>query len=137
MGSGGGCSTRGSCGRRFWDVGDRTRADQRIWRVRYGGFWPRGPPPPIPGLAGTGALLEQALEEISRFAAAQAPSGIPPAQAMATLHAAQLAWVFGAMGSWNDLYLDGPAREEYERVSAALFTALTSAICAATSASAA
>jgi len=47
----------------------------------------------------------------------------------AILDAAQSAWVFGGMGSWNDMMFEGDEEREYERVSEQLFSALTGAIC--------
>jgi len=49
----------------------------------------------------------------------------------ALLDAAQSAWVFGGMGSWNDMLFNGDDEREYERVSEQLFSAVTGAICAA------
>lgn len=41
------------------------------------------------------------------------------------------AWVFGGMGSWNDLYVDDPSlRERYNSVSEALFRALLGSLAA-------
>jgi hypothetical protein len=48
------------------------------------------------------------------------------------LDAAQSAWVFGGMGSWNDMSFDGEEQREYEEVSEQLFTAVNNAICVAT-----
>ena len=47
------------------------------------------------------------------------------------LGAAQAAWVFGGMGSWNDLGFEGPEQEEYERLSGQLFLLLNQSICEA------
>jgi|SRR5262245_27706557 len=47
----------------------------------------------------------------------------------AILDAAQSAWVFGGMGSWNDMMFNGDEEREYERVSEQLFSALIGAIC--------
>ena len=45
--------------------------------------------------------------------------------------AATRAWVFGGMGSWNDVWLESPrTRREYRRVSNILFKALLSAFAA-------
>nr|AQQ75086.1 hypothetical protein [uncultured bacterium] len=44
----------------------------------------------------------------------------------AVLHA----WVFGAMGSWNDIAPDEADKDDYERLSEQLFVALNDAICA-------
>jgi hypothetical protein len=64
-----------------------------------------------------------------------APTGTLPAQAVAMLAACQKAWVFGGMGSWNDIGFDGDDQKEYERLSETLFQALNAAIVAATNAS--
>ncbi len=57
-----------------------------------------------------------------------APEGCLLPLARCLLDASQTAWVFGGMGSWNDLGFDGPDRAEYDRVSERLFTALNEAI---------
>jgi len=57
-----------------------------------------------------------------------APEGCLPPLARCLLDACQTAWVFGGMGSWNDLGFDGPDRAEYDRVSERLFTGLNEAI---------
>ncbi len=49
----------------------------------------------------------------------------------AILNAAQHAWVFGGMGSWNDIGFDGNDAKEYDRVSERLYQALVRAIPAA------
>ncbi len=70
-----------------------------------------------------------------------APPGLLRPSAAALLLASQRAWVFGAMGSWNDAPLDvSPAetkqvQPEYDRVSEQLYRALVEAIPAAASAS--
>src|SRR4051794_9885463 len=43
-------------------------------------------------------------------------------------------WVFGGMGSWNDLSFQGPVREQYGRVSEDLYIAALDAQVAATNA---
>jgi hypothetical protein len=60
-----------------------------------------------------------------------APEGIISKQGIAILDACQSAWVFGAMGSWNDINLEGDDREEYEIVSEKLFNTVCEAICIA------
>ncbi len=60
-----------------------------------------------------------------------APDGFLPAEAAAILDAAQSAWVFGGMGSWNDMGFDGDDEKQYERVSEQLFQVVTEAIVAA------
>lgn len=51
--------------------------------------------------------------------------------AEAMLDAAQSAWVFGGMGSWNDMGFDGQEQREYESVSEELFNAVNRALCVA------
>jgi len=60
-----------------------------------------------------------------------APKGCLPAPARTILDACQEAWVFGGMGSWNDMGFDGGDQKEYERVSDQLFQILNQAIAAA------
>ncbi len=43
------------------------------------------------------------------------------------LAAAQIGWVFGGMGSWNDVTFPGVIGAEYERLSEELFTVMTDA----------
>ena len=60
------------------------------------------------------------------------PRGCFP-ESEAMLQAAMASWVFGGMGSWNDLGFDGAAREEYEKVSADLYGILNEVIAVAAS----
>ncbi|HEV2357716.1 MAG TPA: hypothetical protein VGZ23_08930 [bacterium] len=60
-----------------------------------------------------------------------APDGCLPALATCLLDASQSAWVFGGMGSWNDMAFDGGAQIECDRVSEQLFPAVCDAIEAA------
>ncbi len=64
-----------------------------------------------------------------------APEGCLPPLAKCLLDACQTAWVFGGMGSWNDLVFEGAEQEVYDRVSERLFTALKDAIYAGTNCS--
>jgi hypothetical protein len=57
-----------------------------------------------------------------------APEGCLPPLARCLLDACQTAWVFGGMGSWNDLGFDGADRVAYDRVSERLLAALNEAI---------
>ncbi len=57
-----------------------------------------------------------------------APADHLPVAAMSTLDACQKAWVFGGMGSWNDMGFDGDDQKEYERVSEQLFRVVNQAI---------
>lgn len=54
-----------------------------------------------------------------------------PLDAKQILGAAQAAWVFGGMGSWNDLGFEGRAQDEYTVLSDELFSLLNQAICEA------
>ena len=65
-----------------------------------------------------------------------APAGLLGLAAMRILAACQAAWVFGGMGSWNEMGFDGEEQAIYERVSARLFSQLNECICASTNSSA-
>jgi hypothetical protein len=58
-----------------------------------------------------------------------------PVSAIQLLSAAQSSWVFGGMGSWNDLGFDGQDQETYERLSEELYIVINRAIVAATNSS--
>ncbi|HNQ22574.1 MAG TPA: hypothetical protein PKK06_05710 [Phycisphaerae bacterium] len=60
-----------------------------------------------------------------------APDGALERPAARLLAACQAAWVFGGMGSWNDVGFNGPERTLYCELSDRLFDLLTQAICAA------
>lgn len=63
-----------------------------------------------------------------------APKNFLSLDAAMILDACQSAWVFGGMGSWNDLYCpDKKEQKEYERVSGQLYKAVNKAIAAAAS----
>jgi len=64
-----------------------------------------------------------------------APSGFLSLQAEQLMGAAQAAWVFGGMDSWNDLSLEGAAGERYTRLSDALYHHLNLAAVAAANSS--
>jgi hypothetical protein len=49
-------------------------------------------------------------------------------EATRLLKAAGRSWVFGAMGSWNDIVVDAPLKPRYESASKALFDALRRAV---------
>ena len=57
-----------------------------------------------------------------------APRGILSEEAAMVLDASQPSWVFGGMGSWNDMGFDGDEQQRYDRVSERLFQAVNSAI---------
>lgn len=54
--------------------------------------------------------------------------GVAPEIAIYLLDACQTAWVFGGMGSWNDMGFEGGEQMEYDRVSEQLFTTLNETI---------
>jgi len=57
-----------------------------------------------------------------------APTGFLSEEAAVLLDACQTAWVFGGMGSWNDLWFEGEDQGIYERVSERLFEAVNAGI---------
>ena len=59
-----------------------------------------------------------------------APDGLLSLSAKRVLAACQAAWVFGGMGSWNDISFKGGEQQRYEQLSEDLFTLLNEAICA-------
>lgn len=143
-----------------WEVGDRARADRRIWRVTYGRPGAkREAPLATVTLAAAGERLHEALTQVHAFSARQRCDGftesfaralqalagepgvegyhtdmLPPGaprDVAGMIHACQLAWVFGGMGSWNDLGFTGEDEKEYARVTHALYEALMVALPAA------
>lgn len=56
------------------------------------------------------------------------PTGILSSEAVRILDACQHAWVFGGMGSWNDMGFDGEDGKVYDQVSERLFRAINEAI---------
>lgn len=67
------------------------------------------------------------------------PEGLMTPEAEQLMHACQASWVFGGMGSWNDLYMVGDTYimeiPKYGAVSAALFDAINQGLVAATNSS--
>jgi hypothetical protein len=148
-----------------WETDDREAADQRMWRVKYGWTSnPPGGPPPPSALTSVSAQLERALVAIRSFAERRSfdsfvksfsdalrclddatfkpayhrdlyDEPLLPARAAQVLQAAQCAWVFGGMGSWNDMSFEGEIDAEYRRLSDNLFIAVHEAIIAAANAS--
>jgi hypothetical protein len=53
---------------------------------------------------------------------------VPDVRAQRLLAAADIGWVFGAMGSWNDMSFEGEAQQEYEKISDRLFGLMIDAI---------
>ncbi len=66
---------------------------------------------------------------------ALSPPNTLPRKAEQLLAAVQMAWVFGGMGSWNDIWFDGEDQQQYDQLSSRLHTILNEAIAAAANAS--
>jgi hypothetical protein len=60
-----------------------------------------------------------------------APDEFLPLSAKQLLGVAETAWVFGGMGSWNDMGFEGQTQTQYEKVSEKLYQLLNRAIVAA------
>ena len=60
-----------------------------------------------------------------------APTPAMPLEAKQLLGAVQTAWVFGGMGTWNDLGFHGDDQRESDALSGELFLLLNQAICSA------
>ncbi len=139
--------------RASWDVGDRDAPNGRIWKVAYHPIRVTFDPqrPTIDDAAATlDATLATAEQFASRsgsqpwdafFANARRQSADPTAEPPYHLDLfpdqgyseasrrlasmAQAAWVFGGMGSWNDLGFPEPEiQHEYEQISRDLFAAV-------------
>jgi hypothetical protein len=64
-----------------------------------------------------------------------APHGVLDLSGKQILAACQAAWVFGGMGSWNDMGFDGEEQSRYDRVSEKLYSLLNEGICASANSS--
>lgn len=147
-----------------WDVWNQDAPDDKIWRVKYSRISEgNASPASEPDLSKVSARLFAILKEIRAFSAEHhcdgftqcfdqaieslttskrvghhqdwAPDNSIPLVAMAVLDACESAWVFGAMGSWNDMSFEGGDQAEYERVSERFFEVLTESIASATTSS--
>lgn len=144
-----------------WDVWNQDAPEQRIWRVKYGLVARgQARPAADPNLADVFTAFRSALTRIHAFSSkndcgaftACFARAIQSLDEMAAAHgyhkdlyrpgslsitsaamldAAQSAWVFGGMGSWNDMSFDGEEEREYEEASEVLFVAIQNAICSA------
>ena len=149
-----------------WLVGNQNAPDKRIWKVTYGlvrksqtvEYKGRS-------LSDVKRDLRSSLETIRAFSQRESCDGFakcfsdalealdnPEAdigyhkdltvpgqlnpEATSMLKASMNAWVFGGMGSWNDIGFDGAKQPEYEAVSENLFNFLNDAIEVATTSSA-
>ena len=143
-----------------WEVGAPQAEDNRIWDVRYHGVVKaRGRPPTEPPIEAAADSLRSALIDVREFAGAHdlspwtetfgealdaleadAPE-IPyhrdmvpvayPRAAQRLLVAAAQSWVFGGMGSWNDLgFEDTSAKNRYQDLSRRLYSSMLAAFVA-------
>ena len=143
--------------RASWEVADLHAPDQRLWRVAYLGAGVDEPvEPPRPDVGEAAGRLRDAIGAVREFAASNGAAEwvdvfdvalrggtdadgdlLPPAYpdaARSLCATASAAWVFGGMGSWNDLSFEEPLRERYEHVSEDLYLAALDALVAATNA---
>jgi len=140
----------------FDRIGDKDAADKKTWLTAYVLIGEAQSAPKVDAdLRGARLDLQAALasiEKVSRAmpnapfvdafvgarAALDGKGGAPPPEfvrftamkpdAVRLLQAAGGAWVFGAMGSWNDLAPDASLRARYQQTSKDLFAALQRAV---------
>ena len=145
-----------------WEVWNQDAPNNKIWRATYGHLGDKERSADAESdLSEISERLLAALRDIRTFSEAQqcdgftrcfdeaiesltsskqsgyhkdlAPEGSIPPVAVGMLDACQSGWVFGGMGSWNDMGFDGDDQVEYERVSEQLFEAIADSLsCAAT-----
>jgi hypothetical protein len=143
-----------------WTVREREPGDRGVWEVVYHGeSADDGVLPPRPAMSISKQRLTVALDNAEAFARSQelgrwadwfaearlldASNDEPPflsdmlpargfsKSARRLLAMATSSWVFGGMGSWNDLaFSSREDEEEYERVSAELYSAVLGALVA-------
>ena len=141
--------------RASWAVGDRAAPEHRIWAVHYQGAYLDEVVPQRPDVRSAHEQLARALEAAHEFAARQHldpwpawferalassrdipyhPDMLPPdytSEAHQLAAMAARAWVFGGMGSWNDLgFEDKAVQAEYDEVSRNLYAAVLLAMLA-------
>lgn len=146
-----------------WEVAEQSASDNRIWGVTYGCVRQVSEPsqPPQPDLRAASTRLSTALivanefalkhdlqswaDQFQRAADCFTSKGVfpdyvdfvclesYPESAQRLFAAAYNGWVFGGMGSWNDLYFDpSTENERYNELSAELYSAINDAIQQAT-----
>lgn len=149
-----------------WQVHNQHAPDRRIWRTTYKQVPGASTNVPAIPLAHATDNLQAALHDIADFAQRQsltnwhanfmsaldafdaskpprydncadlAPPGTLTLDARMLLDACQRAWVFGGMGSWNDMFFTGPIQSDYERVSEQLYESVVAGLIAGANASA-
>jgi hypothetical protein len=148
-----------------WLAASKQPMGQGVWRVVYRGVRRARFNSPVEDLSLLAAELSAILSVIEGFASLHdppafakcfrqaqgrlasenpldtdflrdlAPAGLLSLTSQRLLAAAYAAWVFGGMGSWNDLgSFEGSAQVEYDTLSQRLFDTLNRVICAATNA---
>jgi hypothetical protein len=148
-----------------WEVVDRDAPDNRIWSVRFAGSRvDSNTAPPRPSVTAALTNLITALVDIREFARDHslgswadrfsdaidrayaempdipyhpdlAPPSVLSGDATCLLATASGSWVFGGMGSWNDLWLDdSAASERLQQVTRNLYRQLLGALVAGTNA---
>jgi hypothetical protein len=131
----------------------------KLWRVEYtASSRGRAEPPPIGDLGVERTRLAVAIEDAQAFSTAHqlapvaerlaqardtlatgtlhgsadlAPEGLLGAPARSLLDACQSAWVFGGLGTWSELLLEGPQHRDFLITADALLRALVAAVPAA------
>ena len=146
--------------RAAWGVTDRDAPDRRIWSATYR-YREVDVAPVRPGVDATAERLVEALKAARAFAAEMSldhwaswfaealsqweepgrtpkfhadlfPAGLFDDRAVRLASMAQSSYVFGGMGSWNDLAFDGAAeRRIYADVSSELYAAMLEGFVAA------
>lgn len=146
-----------------WEVGDRDAPDNRIWSVRLVGSWADDLDAPSPPHVDDAAeALRLSLIDAGDVARGQnldfwanwfdeaircwevddteipfhpdmAPGASVSTEAFRLLAMATKSWVFGGMGSWNDVWLEEPAAQgRIDEVSRRLYEHMLEAFVAAT-----
>lgn len=148
-----------------WRVTHPQAPDRRVWSVAYRGFESPGPMPAGGTLSEARGRLAAVLDEAELlcrenslepwrgiFADARRsldaevlafkyhsdilPAALYTNDARALLAACERAWVFGGMGSWNDLGFEGDEMQRrYDAISAELHAAVLGGVAAAVNAS--
>ncbi|CAL8975672.1 hypothetical protein PROP_01744 [Propionicimonas sp. T2.31MG-18] len=142
-----------------WQTSDLQAVDSRIWNVTTSCVRAEGAIPRSPDVAQASETLDARLASIGEFAARQGfddwlpwfqrassllddPAPVPryhadmipvgrPVEQRQLAAAAIEAWVFGGMGSWNDVWLpDEHERAEYDKHTAGLYSAVVDALLA-------
>ena len=147
-----------------WTVLDRDAPADKIWRAEYARWQTVATAGPSSRpIAASRAELREALEQTAAFATIHVnefapifaraldaldgrvpaaepfddivPIGVLSAEAQTLLRAAMRAYVFGGMGSWNDMQFHDDIQRDYERLSDTLYARVNEAIAVAATSS--